>query len=253
MNLKEKKIAISLVNLNGFEYLKPAINSLLNSDLNTFDFKLFYWDNGSTDESLSFIKNLDINKKIIENNENTGIIEPRINLMKEILKENKWDLVLEIHSDMLFPLIWLRPLIEKFDNKTGILMPYIIQQKEYLFDLNILNNFIQKYKEDVLIHNCIAVHPWLLNIACIKDIGYYNPIYKKHRCEDDDFMFRVLFSKYDIKAYKNSIVFHKGEVIRHLFLKRNKNEKIFNKLYGISTKNFSKLLLQNGDPRIITD
>tara|TARA_Y100000996_G_scaffold336251_1_gene272821 strand:+ start:349 stop:1107 length:759 start_codon:yes stop_codon:yes gene_type:complete len=252
MNLK-KKIAISLVNLNGFEYLQPAITSLINSDINNFDFKLFYWDNGSSDDSLSFIKNLKIDKMIIESDENLGIIQPRINLMNEILNEKKWDAVLEIHSDMLFPLSWFRSLIGKFTDQTGILMPYIIQQKKYLFDLNILNQYIQNNKSEKLIYNCIAVHPWLLNIKCIQDIGYYNPIYKKHRCEDDDLMFRVLFSKYDIKAYKNSIVFHKGEAIRHLYLPINKNEKIFKKLNGMSIKDFGKLLLKNGDPRIMID
>ena len=85
----------------------------------------------------------------------------------------------------------------------------------------------------------------------INSLTYYNPIYKKHRCEDDDFMFRVLFSKYDIKAYKNSIVFHKGEIIRHLYLTINKNEKIFKKLHGISVRDFAKLLIKNGDPRIM--
>ncbi|MCP4268054.1 MAG: hypothetical protein GY777_21200, partial [Candidatus Brocadiaceae bacterium] len=169
------------------------------------------------------------------------------------IAEDCWELVLEIHSDMLFPNIWLKPLLTKFDDNTGILLPYIIQQNEYLFDTTILEGLIAQHRSDKIIYNPIAVHPWLLSVKCIRDIGYYNPIYEKHRCEDDDFMIRVLFSKYDIKAYKGSIVFHKGGVVRKKYLKRNRNEKIFQKLYGITVKDFSRLLLQNGDPRIMLD
>ncbi len=246
-------IAISLVNINSFQLLKPALTSLIESDLKEFDFKLFYWDNGSTDESVHFIENLGINKTVIKSESNLGIVQPRINLMNRIIEEDAWKLVLEIHSDMLFPKSWLKPLLTKFDHKTGILLPYIIQQNEYLFDATILEDLIEQHKSNETIYNSIAVHPWLLNIECIKDIGYYNSTYEKHRCEDDDFMLRVLFSKYDITAYKGSIVFHKGGVIRKQYLKRNRNEKKFQKLYGISVKDFSKLLLQNGDPRIMLD
>lgn len=252
MNQKPK-IAISLVNLDGIDYLVPAINSLLDSDLTDFEFKLFYWDNGSSDGAVDFIRNLKIPKSIFESRENQGIVQPRINLMNEIRNESIWDAVLEIHSDMLFPKVWFESLMSQFDDRTGILMPYIIQSKEYVSDLSLLERYVRENESEEILHNSIAVHPWVLNLNCIKDIGYYNPVYKLHRCEDDDLMFRVQFSKYDIKAYRKSIVFHKGEVIRKKLLKRNKNEKIFQKMHGISVASFSKLLLANGDSRIAVD
>ncbi|MCP4270068.1 MAG: glycosyltransferase, partial [Candidatus Brocadiaceae bacterium] len=123
-------IAISLVNIDSFQLLNPALTSLIESDLKEFDFKLFYWDNGSKDESVSFIESLEINKLVIKSDSNLGIVEPRIDLMDKIIAEDCWELVLEIHSDMLFPNIWLKPLLTKFDDNTGILLPYIIQQNE---------------------------------------------------------------------------------------------------------------------------
>ena len=168
-------------------------------------------------------------------------MQPRINLMDEIIKENKWDIVLEIHSDMLFPREWINSLLEKFDDRTGILMPNIIIQDDYIFDVQKLEELIEKYKKDILIYNSTAVHPWLLNLNCIKDIGYYNPTFKEHRCEDDDFMFRVLLSKYDIKAYRGSIVFHRGGIVRKKYLGKNNNQLFFKKLHGITIKSFTNI------------
>ena len=232
MGMSAPRVAISLVNLNSCELLIPAINSLIDSDFGQHAFKLFYWDNGSTDGCVDFVRGLDIDSQVYENSENLGITEPRIRVMDAILAEGCWDLVLEIHSDMLFPSRWFKPLLTQLDERTGILMPFIVQKSEYIFDLALLEQLVERYSSDRLIHNSIAVHPWLINLAAVRDIGYYDAAYQKHRGEDDDFMFRMLFSRWDIKAWGGSVVFHKGEIVRKQYLKRNDNEKIFKAIEG---------------------
>ena len=90
-------VAISLVNLNRFDVLKLMLGSLLNSDITEHNIKLFYWDNGSIDGSVDYIKNMNIDKVIFENRANFGLVTPRIRIMDEILSENVWDHTLEIH------------------------------------------------------------------------------------------------------------------------------------------------------------
>ena len=82
------KIAVSLLTCSDEHLLKPMLNSLLNSDILKYEYKIFCIDNNSKDNTISFLKSLNCPLNLVENNTNEGIVLPRIKIMENILQEN---------------------------------------------------------------------------------------------------------------------------------------------------------------------
>ena len=81
------KIAISLLTCSDSKLSIPCINSLLNSDLVNYEYKIFCVDNNSSDNTIDFLNSLKCPLFLIENKFNEGIVLPRIKIMDQILKE----------------------------------------------------------------------------------------------------------------------------------------------------------------------
>lgn len=234
------KIGISLITYNDLVYLKPCLESLFRSDLNKHEYKLFICDNGSDIEMCEYLSNLNINKYIIFNSKNEGIVIPRIKVYNEIIKET-FDLLLEIHSDMLFPKIWLEPLIEIDDNETLILQPHIYQPKN-IITIDELESRIKQLKYSKIYNKCRQVHPWLIKLKYVNIIGgYYDENFSPQECDDDDFVYRTLLNNFKIKSTGESWVCHYGGKTRHKVLSSNLAQHLnyFEKKHGIK---FSSLL-----------
>jgi GT2 family glycosyltransferase len=205
------KIAISLLVHNDLFYLKPMIDSLFNSDLNQYEYMLFIVDNNSNQELKNYINELPYNKFCVYNNTNEGIVIPRITNMNKIL-EGDYDYTIEIHSDMLFPKVWLNSILDIMTNNLQICigMPFILNNPNILLNINELEELTLKHKENIIYENARQVHPWVLNNNIVKKIGYYDSIFSPRYCEDDDFMYNVIKNGYKIIATKQSIVLHYG-------------------------------------------
>ena len=67
---KRPKISVIIVNYNGEKWLNNSIDSVANQTYS--DFECIIIDNGSTDNSLEKIPELDNRFKVIELNKNTG-------------------------------------------------------------------------------------------------------------------------------------------------------------------------------------
>jgi len=211
------KIGISLLTHNDSSLLIPCLNSLFQSDIRGYNFKLFAWDNNSTDETREFLNSLNVEKKITEYNDNLGIVIPRIKLYEQ-MKEEGCDFLLEIHADMLFPKFWITELLKIDDKKAIILEPHILQTNRKI-DLQTVESKIKSLREEKVYKKCLQVHPWLVKIDMLEKIGgYYDDIYSPQRCEDDDLVWRILSNGYEIRSTKNSWVFHYGGVTRHRVL-----------------------------------
>jgi len=205
------KIAISLLVHNDLFYLKPMIESLFNSDLIQHEYMLFIVDNNSNQELKKYINDLTYNKFCTYNNTNEGIVIPRITNMNKIL-EGDYNYTIEIHADMLFPKIWLTPILDVMNKKSDIAigMPYILNNPDILLDVNQLEELVFKHKKNIINENVRQVHPWVLNNNIIKKIGYYDSIFSPRYCEDDDFIYNVIKNGYKTFATKESIVLHYG-------------------------------------------
>lgn len=209
-------IAISLICHNDLNYMIPCLDSLFESDLNLFNYKLFCYDNNSNEETKLYLNNLSINKWIYNSPTNDGIVNPRIKIFEEIKKEN-FDLLLEIHTDMIFPKFWLSPLLELLDDDTGILEPHIyVPKTRSNIDINFVNKRLPELVNDKTYSICRQTHPWIINIKNVDKVGgYYDSNYSPHECEDDDFVYRVFKSGLKIRSTAKSWVLHYGGVTRH--------------------------------------
>jgi glycosyltransferase involved in cell wall biosynthesis len=210
----------------------PCIESLLVSDLSNYDFELYYIDNNSTDGTYEYMQTLNCKKWVKQNKINEGITLPRIEIMNKILEDDKNTYTLEIHADMLFPAKWISYLLSEFDDKTAIVMPFILNNPHIRINIEELERLVKIHSSDE-IFNCVRqVHPWVLNNQIIKHIGYYDVIFAPQECEDDDLMFRIMKNNYLTKAVKNSIVCHYGGATRRLSY-----DNLTNKLHLFKHKN----------------
>ena len=207
------KIAISLLTHNDLLYLKPCIESLLTSDIVLHTIKLFVHDNASNNNLKKYLKNIRIEKYIHFSDTNHGIVIPRIQIFNEIIKED-FDYLLEIHSDMLFPKIWLTPLLQIDDERTGILEPHIYLPRKKI-TVDELEHKLRELRHKKTFDNCRQVHPWLIKLKFVECIGgYYDIKFSPQQCEDDDFIYRCITNGYKVKSTSLSWVCHYGGVTR---------------------------------------
>lgn len=237
------KIAISLLCHNDEEYLKPCLESLQKSDLFNYDVKLFCYDNNSNEPMKEYIRSLNIDKWIYSSSTNDGIVIPRIKIYEEIMKEN-FDFLLEIHSDMIFPKVWLEPLFEIFDSETAIIEPHIYQPTNKTISLEEFEIKLPKLINENVYDKCRQTHPWLINLKIMDKIGgYYDPMFSPHECEDDDLVYRIITNGLKIKSIGKSWVVHYGGVIRHKLLSTtlSKHLSYFEQKHKISVNEMIKL------------
>jgi hypothetical protein len=235
----KKNIAISLLTCNEYTMLKPCIDSLINSDLKNHNFKLFHYDNNSKDKGNNYINSLNIPTSQFISNENKGIVIPRIEVYNNIVEEGGFDFLLEIHPDMLFPEVWLEPLLKIDNPQTLILQPHIYTRRKFM-TLDEFEKYIKDNTKDEIIYNkCRQVHPWLIKLDLVNSIGgYYDTIFSPQRYEDDDFVYRVLKNNYLIRSTNKSNVYHQGEATRHKLLgnKGADHGNKFLKKHGLKSK-----------------
>lgn len=242
--MKKYNIAISLLCCNDENFLTPCLNSLLESDLSEHNLKLFCYDNNSNQNVKNIINSLPINKWVYSSNRNDGIVVPRIKIYEELSKEN-FDFLLEIHSDMIFPKIWIGKLLEIFEENVGILQPHIYVPRSLgVISLEFFEQKLPSLLNNIIYDRCRQNHPWLINTKIIDKVGgYYDKIFSPHECEDDDFIYRVLKNGYKVRSTGLSWVVHYGGSIRHSLLPSNlhKNKKLFEEKNNIKFDDFVKI------------
>lgn len=236
------KIAISLVYHNDKDYLAPCFDSLLKSDINTQNLKLFCYDNASIESAEKILSDFEIEKWFYRSNTNDGIVIPRVKIYEEIIKED-FDFLLELHSDMLFPKEWFNELIKILDDETIILQPHIFLPKKFI-NLEYFESVLESLKYDKIYEKCMQVHPWLINLKLVSDVGgYYDINFSPHECEDDDFVYRILLNDKKIKSTGKSWVVHYGGVTRHKVLPSclSTNMKYFVNKHNINFNDFKNM------------
>jgi hypothetical protein len=123
--------------------------------------------------------------------QNLGINLPRIRIMQEILDcaqsadistRRQYDWVLEVHDDMLFPSSWFAALWAAEDPTVGILQPFLFRDLDFAAGSQppptdaIEKQLASLYTNVTLGSFTRAVHPWLLRVNMVREIGYYDPL-----------------------------------------------------------------------------
>jgi GT2 family glycosyltransferase len=140
--MKEKKIAVVILNWNGEKLLEQFLPSLIDySDEAT----IYVADNASTDRSIEVVTTLFPSVKIIKNEKNYGFAEG-YNQALESIEEDYYALV---NSDIEVTENWLKPILSLFENEpeTGIIQPKLLdfKNKEYFEYAGAAGGFIDQY------------------------------------------------------------------------------------------------------------
>ncbi|MDP2683603.1 MAG: glycosyltransferase family 2 protein [bacterium] len=117
--MKELNTSIIIVNWNGLKHLKVCFNSIFTQSYK--DFEIIFVDNGSTDGSVSFVRENFSAVKIIKLEKNYGFAEGNNIGIREALKNKEIRYIIALNNDTEVTPDWLENLIQttKSDDTIG--------------------------------------------------------------------------------------------------------------------------------------
>lgn len=126
-------ISIVVLNWNGKEFLEKCIPSVIRAvEVYANDCEIIVVDNGSSDDSIDYLKSNFPRVKIITLKENLGFAVA----MNVGIKEAKSDIVISLNNDTVVDEGFIPPLISHFSNNGNI---FAIASKMFLLDKKTLN------------------------------------------------------------------------------------------------------------------
>ena len=137
------KVAIVILNWNGLKYLREFLPSVMASTWPNLD--VVVGDNGSSDGSVSFLKENFPTVKIIQNDKNYGFTGG----YNRVLERVEADYFILLNSDVEVPAGWIEPVIHLMESDTLIAAaaPKIkaFAQKDHFEHAGAAGGFIDKY------------------------------------------------------------------------------------------------------------
>lgn len=233
------KVAIILVNYNGRKYLPDCLSSLAGLDYPKDNYKIFFVDNLSTDDSLSYAKTNFPDINYIEAGENLGFAAGNNLGMSRAMAEN-FDYVFLINQDTICNqdvLTKLVNLAEK-DDKLAAIQPRLMLHPE-TDKINSLGNSLhylgfgfssggyQKFDnnlqpKEIAYATGAAV---LIKKEVLKKIGLFPADFFMYH-EDMDLGWRMRLAGYKIMVDPGAVVYHKYEfsksIKKYYFMERNR-------------------------------
>ncbi len=212
-------IDIILLTYNNLFNTKECIKSLYKY---TFNFKLVIIDNGSTDDTVSYLKSLLKEKDNIIlslQKENLGIIKGR-NLGYNLTIQDGSELVCFIDNDQLVSRNWLESYLLFIEKGYDIVGSESWQMKENFYPSKKVTS-----KDDYF--NYCGAGGMVLKRKIIEDIGLFDEQFNPMYFEDPDFDFRSHDKGYKIGWNTEKKIFHKphkllgGKGDRVFYFRRN--------------------------------
>lgn len=210
-----KKTAIITLTYNQLECAtKPFLNSLYKfTDKDLFDFYIV--DNGSTDDTVTYLKNFqkeNNNISIICNKENEGYSKGNNIGIKQALEQENYEYICLLNNDILFTENWLTDLVKTFDaeKSVGLVSPRIndkckLTVKNYLNGYKkFLTKFKNEYREVVTPYFCCV----LIKREVLDKIGLFDENYTPAYFEDNDLSFRAMYAGYKCLYNNRIFVYH---------------------------------------------
>ncbi|MDB5130153.1 glycosyltransferase family 2 protein, partial [Mucilaginibacter sp.] len=137
------KVAVVILNWNGIKYLRDFLPSVLASTYPNLD--IVVGDNGSSDESLEFLRSRYPSIRIIENKENYGFTGG----YNRVLAQVEADYYILLNSDVEVEPNWIQPVIELMESDVQIAAaaPKIksFHQKDHFEHAGAAGGFIDKF------------------------------------------------------------------------------------------------------------
>ncbi|MDR2010857.1 MAG: glycosyltransferase family 2 protein [Bacteroidales bacterium] len=221
------KTAVAILNWNGINFLKEFVPVLLkNTDKNIAD--IWVIDNGSTDESVSFLKNTFPEIKLVPLDKNYGFAEGYNKGLSQI--NAKYYLLL--NSDIEVTHKWLEPLLELMENNPNIAIcsPKLLDYKkrDHFEYAGAAGGYIDKYgypfcrgrifeniEKDMGQYDNLTECMWVSGAALMirselyNKVGGFDDAFFAHQ-EEIDLCWRLQNLGYKIVCEPKSHVFHIG-------------------------------------------
>jgi len=245
-----KKVLIIIVNYNSSDYIGDCLSSLNKINYQKDDFKILVIDNNSTDGSVEYIERTWPEIELIKNNSNLGFAAAN-NIGLQQAVDCNFDYAYLLNQDTVVQSDFLQQAIKVAETSEII---GAVQSKLLLYSdkskINSIGNeihylgfaFAGGYKlpdkplavKEITYPSGAGV---LLNVKCLKKIGFFNPEFFMYH-EDVDLGWRLWLAGYSILLAPESLVYHKYEFSRSIkkyyYMERNRYLVIFQN-YKLST------------------
>lgn len=117
------EVIISILTYNKLDYTKKCLEKIFENTILPYH-RIVVTDNGSSDDTVKYLRSLDNRIRLIENKENLGFSKAHNNIIDEYPFH---DIVL-MNNDIEVPFNWLRILNEQaYSNDYGVVTPAIVQ------------------------------------------------------------------------------------------------------------------------------
>lgn len=211
------KIFCVIVTYNGLKWIDFCLNSIRNSSINVTPIVV---DNGSTDNTLAYIKSHYPEAILLPQNENLGFGQAN-NRGIEYAVLHSATHVLLLNQDAAIQQNTLSNLLTVDDGK-HILTPIHLNgdgsRLDFLFhERSILGDAMSNgLVEDLLLHKSLKpYYPisfvnaacWLLPTTIINTIGGFNPLFF-HYGEDGNYLHRVRYHNFGVRLVPNAYIYH---------------------------------------------
>lgn len=236
------KVHVIVLNYNGREHLKDCLQSLMSQTFR--DFGVIVSDNGSTDDSVDFIKSNFPDIRVLESPKNYGFSKGN-NLAINIAMQDDSEYVALLNSDTEVDKGWLKELVDTIESDAKI---GACASKMLMFDRrNIINsaggavNYVghawpiglgeedlgQFKKREI---NFACGGAFIVKTKILGDIGLFDEDYFLYG-EDTDLSWRIRLAGYKLYFSPSSVVYHKYSASfsstfenkdRFYFLERNR-------------------------------
>lgn len=186
--MKNKKVAVIILNWNGISFLGDCFNAVYSQTYKNFD--VYLVDNGSMDSSIDFVRNNFSKVKIIALEYNTGFARGNNIGIKEAFKDAEVNYIACLNNDTIVSNKWLEELVKTAEKKIII---GAVSSKAYFTDKITIQNAGLEFSNTVQINKKggVSIGFGLTDLEApelLKDIeifapGGVAPLYKREVLE----------------------------------------------------------------------
>lgn len=212
-------IFVVIVTYNGLNWLDKCIGYSLKSSIFV---KVIVIDNGSTDSTVSYIRQYYPDVLLVESKANLGFAKANNIGMRRALQEGA-DYVFLLNQDAWLEFDTLKTLLRAASNNIqyGILSPVHLNGSGDRLDRNFKNYLLKtsNFYDDAVIGKSKDVYEipfinaaaWLITKQCLLSVGGFDTQMFHHYGEDENYCHRVYFHSLKVGVVAHSFIFHDRE------------------------------------------